>query len=133
MAAKRSTMKNRTSTAAKRPSRGSGTKAREEAAPSLSSIAGSIGSLLTNAMGNRLNDVLVDLKDRVGTMVAEDGPKVLEDAKTKVKKAADDLFEWGKEHPVKTAAAAAALLAASTFIYATISSSSQATPKRKSA
>ncbi len=100
---------------------------------SLSSIAGSIGSLLTAAVSGRLNNVLMEVKDRVASMVAEDAPKALEEAQRKVVKATGDLVEWGKEHPVKAAAAAAALIAASTFIYSTIASHESGSGSKKSA
>jgi hypothetical protein len=96
----------------------------------LQSIVGSIGTLLTTATSGRLNEVLLELKDRVSSIVVDDGPKILKDAKKKLVKAADDLLEWGKEHPVKTAAAAASLIAVSTFLYSTMKSQESAAAKR---
>jgi hypothetical protein len=86
--------------------------------------AGALMSAVNQAVSNGLADSLNAVKTRIGERITDNGEKYLNDASERINEVTAKVVKWGKEHPVKTAAAAAALIAVSTFLYSTLGKNS---------
>jgi hypothetical protein len=77
-------------------------------------------SAVNDAVGDSLTETVNNMKERVSEQVVVHGERYLVDAGKRISEATAKVVKWGKEHPMKTAAAAAALVAVSTFLYSTL-------------
>lgn len=91
---------------------------------SRSGPTGTMLAAVNQAVGSSLTESLNAVKTRIGERITGDGEQYLQDASERISEVTAKVVKWGKEHPVKSAAAAAALIAVSTFLYSTLGKSS---------
>jgi hypothetical protein len=101
-----------------------GRKSPRRTANGQGSATGAVMAAVNEAVSSGLTDSLNAMKTRIGERISDNGEKYLNDASERINEVTAKVVKWGKEHPVKTAAAAAALIAVSTFLYSTLGKSS---------